>query len=190
MKSIYLFLFLGFGINCFGQSNGTMNLEGVNVDSLEKNPDTTFKVIHKPAQPGGYPSFVINGQFIKSLRMSTLNPDKIASIKLLKNDSLTRDPLPRPLLIIQTKKNGNFRLISLSELIEKYTDFKNIPVAITIDGDFVTEDFNTYYIDMDNLLTIIVEEKPMMNGMGKMGLMTLLTKTEENIEERNQIYIR
>jgi hypothetical protein len=190
MKSIFLLLFLGFTVNSFGQVNGTMNLEGVNVDSLEKNPDTTFKVIHKSVQPDLYSGFVINGQFIKSLRMSSLDPDKIASITILKNDSLTREPQPKSLIIIQTKENRNFRLISLSELIEKYTDFKNIPVAITIDGDFVTEDFNTYYINMDNLLTIIVEQKVMMNGVGKMGLITLLTKTEENIKDRNQVYIR
>jgi len=190
MKSIFLLLFLGFTVNSFGQVNGTMNPEGVNVDSLDKNPDTTFKVIHKPAQPDLYSGFVIDGQFIKSLRLSSLDPDKIASITILKNDSLTREPLPKSLIIIQTKENRNFRLISLSELIEKYTDFKNIPVAITIDGDFVTKDFNTYFINMDNLLTIIVEQKVMMNGVGKMGLITLLTKTEENIKDRNQFYIR
>jgi hypothetical protein len=59
-----------------------------------------------------------------------------------------------------------------------------------IDGDIVNADYDNYVIDENNLLTIIIDKFQNTKERIDLGLIKLLTKSEENIKKRNQIMIR
>ena len=59
-----------------------------------------------------------------------------------------------------------------------------------LDGNFITSDYETYMVDETNLLTIIIDNVQSVNEKMDIGLIKLLSKTEENIKARKQIMIR
>ena len=59
-----------------------------------------------------------------------------------------------------------------------------------IDGNIVNADYDNYVIDEDNLLTIIVDKFQNAKERIDMGLIKLLTKSEENIKDRKKIILR
>jgi hypothetical protein len=59
-----------------------------------------------------------------------------------------------------------------------------------LDGNFITTDYETYMVDETNLLTIIIDNVQSVNEKMDIGLIKLLSKTEENIKARKQIMVR
>ena len=59
-----------------------------------------------------------------------------------------------------------------------------------LDGNFITSDYETYMVDETNLLTIIIDNVQSVNEKMDIGLIKLLSKTEENIKARKQIMVR
>ena len=78
----------------------------------------------------------------------------------------------------------------MTELKNKYTNLKGKPVIFVLDGNFVTADYDNYLINENNLLTIIIDSLKTGKEKIELGLIKLLSKTEENIKARNQIIIR
>ena len=93
---------------------------------------------------------------------------------------------------IKTRSDYNYnpKTISLTELKNKYTEFKGNPVIFMIDGNIVNADYNNYVIDENNVLTIIVDKFQNAKESIDWGLIKLLTKSEENIKKRDQIIFR
>ena len=59
-----------------------------------------------------------------------------------------------------------------------------------LDGNFVNADYDNYSVDETNLLTIIIDNLQTVQEKIDLGLIKILSKTEENIKARKQIIIR
>jgi hypothetical protein len=154
--------------------------------------DTALRVIHVDKNTlNQHPAYFINGQFIMNPSLSsTINPQNIDNINVVKRDTLINNVLYRGQLYIITKEGYSPRFITLTELKNKYTTLIGKPVIFMLDGNFITTDYETYMVDETNLLTIIIDNLQSVNEKMDIGLIKLLSKTEENIKARKQIMIR
>ena len=91
---------------------------------------------------------------------------------------------------IKTKSSCILKLISLTDLKDKYTNLKNKPVVFMIDGNIVNADYDKYIVDESYLLTIIVDKIENTKEKIDLGLIKLLTKSDENIKKSKEIKIR
>jgi len=193
MKLLFIFLVVFDATNSFGQiTNG--KTPGIILADTGKNPnrDTTLRVIHVDRNKvERQPAFIINGKYVMNQSLvSSLNPNWIENIKVAKGDTIINNVQYIGIIRIKTKNDYNPKAISLTELKNKYTEFKGKSVIFMIDGNIVNADYNNYVIDENNVLTIIVDKFQNTKESIDWGLIKLLTKSEENIKKRDQIIFR
>lgn len=191
MNKLLILLLLFAATNSFGQTIDRKT-SGVSVN-ITKDPgsDTALRVIYaNKKNPERQPAFFINGKLMAEPLLNSLDPKRIESLDVVKGDTLINNIQYNGRIYIKTKTDYNPKNISLTELKNKYTDLKGKPVIFMIDGDIVNADYDNYVVDENNLLTIIIDKFQNAKESIDLGLIKLLTKSEENIKKRNQIMIR
>jgi len=193
MKQLIMLLLVFATTNSFGQiTNG--KAPGIILADTGKNPyrDTTLRVIHVDRNKvERQPAFIINGKYVMNQSLlNSLNPNWIENIQVAKSDTIINNVQYIGIIRIKTKSDYNPKTISLTELKNKYTEFKNKPVIFMIDGNIVNADYDNYVIDENNVLTIIVDKFQNTKESIDWGLIKLLTKSEENIKKRQEIILR
>jgi len=194
MNRFLILLLLHAATGSFGQSNSAA-VPGISVDTAKSAAaDTALRVVYADkVKTGLQPAIFINGRFvIAGYLLNGLDPRKIENIDVVKTDTLIDHIHYSGQVHIKTKSDYNYnpRSISLTELKNKYTNLKGKPVLFIIDGNFVNADYDKYMIDENSLLTIIIDKFQNVKENIDLGLIKLLTKSEENIKNRKQIMIR
>ena len=192
MNKLLILLLLLAATNSFGQKidGKTSGLLAGTTKNTE--PDTALRVIYADKKkPERQPAFFMNGKLvITGSLLNSLDPNRIDNIEVVHGDTLINHIQYNGKVYIKTKTDYNPKAISLTELKNKYTDLKGKPVIFMIDGDIVNADYDNYVIDENNLLTIIIDKFQNAKESIDLGLIKLLTKSEENIKKRKQIMIR
>lgn len=193
MNQLFIFLLVFAATNSFGQITN-IKAPGISVTGVNPKRDTTLRVIHVDRnKPERQPVFVINGKYvINQSLVNSLDPKWIENIEVANGDTLINNVQYNGKIRIKTKSDYNYnpKPISLTELKNKYTEFKGKPVIFMIDGNIVNADYDNYVIDENNLLTIMVDKFQNTKESIDLGLIKLLTKSEENIKKREQIILR
>ena len=192
MNKLIILLLLFAATHSFGQK--TKEKPPVNLMESTKlqSRDTTLRVIivdkDKTKQQ---PVFFINGKCLMNQNfLTTLSPNQIENIEVIKRDTLIENISYAGQVFITTKKDYAPKFISLTELKTKYTNFKGMQVVFTLDGNFITSNYDHYLIDENHLLAIIVDKLETDKEKIEIGLIKLLTNTEENIINRSQVILR
>lgn len=133
------------------------------------------------------PLYLINGTVAKGQR--NIRPETIEKIDVVKIDTIIDNQRYVGQIHIKTKDEFKPKFISLAELKFKYLSFKDMPVVFTLDGEVINSDEGSYFVDENNLLTIVID-KLQNKGNIEIGLIKLLTKSRKNIDARNQIFLR
>ena len=175
----------------FGQLTGKVN--GVIISKPTTINDTVIKVIYKNniisrnPQP---PAIFFNEKLIDYSLMSTINPESIGTMNVIKKDTIIDSVKYYGRIMIQGKTTNNHNYISLNEFKLKYVSpSENIPV-FQIDENIVVDDYDTYLIDEKNILKVIVTPVENPKQKIKIDFINLLTKSAKNIENSNQIILR
>lgn len=80
--------------------------------------------------------------------------------------------------------------ISFNELIAKYTNLKNERMILSIDGVLVNFSKDLKFMDEGNIMQVKVEKLDLLDSTDPIHAVKLLTRTKENLEKANRIYIR
>ena len=175
----------------FGQLTG--KVKGLNSTKTDTIKETVIKVIYKNniisrnSQP---PAIFFNGKLIDYSLMSTINPESIDTMNVIKKDTIIDSVKYYGRIMIQGKTTNKHNYISLNEFKLKYVSpSENVPV-FQIDENIVVDDYDTYLIDEKNILRVIVTPIDNPKQKVKIDFINLLTKSAKNIEESNQIIIR
>jgi hypothetical protein len=178
-------------VTTFGQLTGKVT--GLNSTKTDTIKDTVIKVIYKNniisrnPQP---PAIFFNGKLIDYSLMSTINPESIGTMNVVKKDTIIDSVKYYGRIMIQGKTTNNHNYISLNEFKLKYVSpSENVPV-FQIDENIVVDDYDTYLIDEKYILKVIVTLVENSKQKIKFDFINLLTKSAKNIEESNQIIIR
>jgi hypothetical protein len=194
MNRFLILLLLLAATYSFGQSNSPA-APGISVDTAKSAAaDTALRVVYADKMKAGLqPAIFINGRFVMGgSLLNGLDPRKIENIDVIKADTLIDNIHYSGKVQIKTKSDYNYnpKSISLTEVKNKYTNLKGKPVLFIIDGNFVNADYDKYMIDENSLLTIIIDKFQNVKENIDLGLIKLLTKSEENIKNRKQCMIR
>ncbi|MBD1434918.1 hypothetical protein H8B06_19005 [Sphingobacterium sp. DN00404] len=189
MKKLILILIMFTSTHSFAQRAKNVFSKKSTPVTINKSRDTSLRVIivnrEKQIQ---LPAYFINDRFVQNL--GSINPEQIESMNVVKRDTLIETQKYAAQIHIKTKADYTPKFISLAELKNKYTSFKEIPVVFMLDAEVINSDQESYFVDENNLLTIIVDKLQTNNDNVEIGLIKLLTKSKENIDKRNTIMIR
>ena len=191
MKFKFLLITVLFSMTTFGQLTGKVT--GLNIIKTDTINDTVIKVVYKNdkisinPQP---PALFFNGKLVSYSLLSSINPENITSVNVVKKDTIIDSVKYYGKIMIQGKTNDNHNYMTLNEFKLKYvSQSENVPI-FQIDENIVVDDYDTYLIDEKNILRVIVTPVDNPKQKIKIDFINLLTKSSKNIEESNQIIIR
>ena len=191
MKFKFLLITVLFSMTTVGQLTG--KITGLNITKKTSVNDTVIKVVYnnnKISNNPNPPALFFNGKLVSYSLLSTINPESITSVNVVKKDTIIDSVKYFGKIMIQGKTNGNHNYMTLNEFKLKYVSpSENFPI-FQIDENIVVDDYDTYLIDEKNILRVIVTPVDNPKQKIKIDFINLLTKSAKNIEESNQIIIR
>lgn len=188
MKKLILIIIAFSATNSFAQTAKKLSKPGVTLFMNNQKSDSSLRVIVVDQEKKiNQPLYLINGTVAKGQR--NIRPETIEKIDVVKIDTIIDNQRYVGQIHIKTKDEFKPKFISLAELKFKYSSFKDMPVVFTLDGEIINSDEGSYFVDENNLLTIVID-KLQNKGNIEIGLIKLLTKSKKNIDARNQIFLR
>ncbi len=191
MKTLLIFAFAILSTNSFGQNPNDKSTGLIINSNKESERDTSLKVVYTNKESNMKKlAYFLNDKFVSETLLGTLNPGQIESIDVVRDNIQIDSVQYYGQVHIKTKSSCILKLISLTDLKDKYTNLKNKPVVFMIDGNIVNADYDKYIVDESYLLTIIVDKIENTKEKIDLGLIKLLTKSDENIKKSKEIKIR
>jgi len=185
MKTLIIFLVTFVVAPSFAQTTESQKHGSSTTVKVHQRRDTAFRVIKlNNITPTNQIAFFLNGKFIGP--QYSLAPNLIKDIRVLEQDTLIGTKNYTGQVYLTAKNDYRPKLSSLADLKAKYTEFKETPVVFMLDGDIIKSEPDSYFVDENTLLSVIVDNLDDI----QIGVIKLLTKTEENIKERNNIILR
>ena len=136
------------------------------------------------------PAFYINGKLSAYTILSTIDPMVIDSLYIEKNEIEIEGKRYYGQIYIKLKKEYTPNILSLNDLMLKYTNLKNEFTIFMLDDNIIKGDFDQYFVDEKYILKIILDTVEIEKGKTQVNLVRLLTKSKENIEKSGEIRIR
>jgi len=191
MTKVLLFVLVCFATNVFGQTNDS-KLNGIIVDNKKSlASDSSLKVVYTDTTTNTQkPAYFLNDKFVNQTLLTTLDPILIESVDVVKDDIQIDNIRYYGQIHIKTKDTYNPKIISLTALKDKYTNLKGKSTIFMINGSIVNNNYDTYLVDENYLLTLTVDKVKNTKENIDVGLIKLLTKSEENIKKSKEIKIR
>ena len=188
MKIKLLIVFAFLSMTTFGQFTGKVT--GLNISKSSSVNDTVIKVVYnndKISRSPQPPAIFFNGKLVSYSLLSTMNPENITSVNVVKKDTIIDSVKYYGKIMIQGKPPGKYNYMSLNEFKSKYVSpSDNVPV-FQIDGTIVDDNYDSYLIDEKNILRVIVTPVDNPKQKIKIDFINLLTKSNKNIEESEPI---
>ena len=188
MKFKFSLIIVMFSMTTFGQLTG--KIKGLNISKSASVNDTVIKVVYnnnKISNNPNPPAIFFNGKLVSYSLLSTINPESITSVNVVKKDTIIDSVKYFGKIMIQGKTPSKYNYMSLSEFKSKYvSSSENVPV-FQIDGTIVDDDYDSYLIDEKNILRVIVTPVDNPKQKIKIDFINLLTKSNKNVEESEPI---
>ena len=202
MKKILFLALMLLSSNLIGQIKQD-TLEGITIDeglnglktgkrTIYSQNDTIPIVINlKETKIENEVLWNLNGQVVDKQVIKTIDPNKIEALKIEKESSEFNDANYTGTIYITTKENYKPKLISLNELKAKYLSISKSTYSLfLLDGKVINMDYDKFRIDENYILKIEVQD--VENGKENLDIVviSLLTRTKENLKKANTIMIR
>ncbi|MCL9809722.1 hypothetical protein NAT50_10165 [Flavobacterium sp. HXWNR70] len=191
MKKSFFMISLLVAFVSFGQEK-SVKVVGLTIT----NPETTIQsdsikiVYQNETKQNKKPAYFINGKLVNESILRTLNPNEISSVAVEKGEVVINNVTYYGKLKIETKNNYLPKPITLNDLKAKYLKLKEKQTIFKIDDAIINADYNTYVVDENYILKIIIETFENKDEKLKLNIVTLLTKSEKNIKNAKEIIIR
>lgn len=171
----------------------SQEINGVKISPLQNQyaeNDSIPKVIYANERETQKPIILLNNKYVASEVLNTLNPDKIESVTIEKGKVKINNTEYHSKIIVTTKSDYSPNLISLKDLISKYTKLKNEKFIFSIDGEIINADQNLIIVDEKNMMQIKVVKLDKLENPENLYFIKLLTRTKGNLKKANTMYIR
>lgn len=191
MKQFLMLSAIVLATTVYGQNSANKTNGLVIKPQQSLTTDTTLKVVYMTKSTSTQePAYFLNGKFVDRSLLATLDPKIIDSINVAKGIIQIDSVEYNGQIYIKTKSSYNPKLISLTNLKDKYTNLKNKFAAFMIDGNIVNADYDKYMVDENDVLQIIVDNIKNAKQNIDIAFIKLLTKSDENIKRTREIRIR
>lgn len=185
MKRITTILLLIFGIGIFySQENKLLfNIPPRNEYSLKDNKP---KIIYETKRDTKKTKISINGKI--KLPFETLFSLKQDSVKSVYANKVSDN---EEILNVTTRENYEPKLISVKDLLLKYTKLKKTDNFIySIDENIINADENITLLDEKNIMQIKITTLDKLPNFKNFYLIKLVTRSKKNVEKANEIILR
>lgn len=190
-KNIFALIVLFVTFNSFSQNtNGKKTTEKPNYSEnseIKVIYNDSLKTLHSKNKPVG---IFVNGIFLNENLISAINPNKIETMKVEKDSFEINGKKYSSKIIIELQSNYKPNFISLKELTSKYLTLDTKPIIFQIDENVINQDYNEYVVDENFILKIKLNKIKTSEKGTEINLVTLITKTPENIKKANEIHIK
>ena len=189
MKFKFLLIIVLFSMTTFGQLTG--KVKGLNINQPPTINDTVIKVAYNFKKvSNNYAAVFFNGKLINYSLMSTINPESIATMNVIKKDTIIDSVKYNGRIMIEGKISYNHNFMPLNKFKLKYINPSENATVFQIDGNVIYEDYDSYLIDEKYILKAIVSTIDNPKEKIKLNIINILTKSAKNIENSNQIILR
>lgn len=136
----------------------------------------------------------LDSAFISKNTMNYINPDEIASVNVIKNDTIINNNHYSGQIYIRSKNPKKFNFLSLEQIKSEYTNIKKSDVIYMVNGEFIKEHLDTFKLDRHYILTVEVtnsnEFYNFRKSDTKFDIINILGKTKENLDDENKILLK
>ena len=189
MKFKFSLIIVLFSMTTFGQLTG--KVMDLNISKPTTINDTVIKVAYNFKKvSNNYAAVFFNGKLINYSLMSTINPESIATMNVIKKDTIIDSVKYNGRIMIEGKISYNHNFMPLNKFKLKYINPSENATVFQIDGNVIYEDYDSYLIDEKYILKAIVSTIDNPKEKIKLNIINLLTKSAKNIEDSKQIIIR
>lgn len=151
--------------------------------------DTIPKVVKEQPWELDKPIVILDNHTVPYETILTLQPDKIESVTVEKQDKQANSDNKKGKLIINTKPSGII-LIPVTVLISKYTGVKDGKYIISINGEFINLPQDQFQVDEKNIMQIGITRLDQLGLAPNLYQVRLLTRNKENLKKANTIILR
>ncbi|MDF2477416.1 MAG: hypothetical protein K0S24_2899 [Sphingobacterium sp.] len=154
---------------------------GQQLKPLYSKTDTLPRVVYKDLNERPLPKLEMQGKNYLGDGMQSLKPEGVKSVDINKE---------RGTVIIELTPEYEPVLMSLSDITKKYTNVKSEHVIFRIEDNFVQNNPNEVLVDVSNIMLISVSPVKFIGDLEDLYMVTLVPRTDKNVEKLNQIRIR
>ncbi|WP_293944780.1 MULTISPECIES: hypothetical protein [unclassified Sphingobacterium] len=173
MKKTLLFSLLSF----FGLSL----TYGQQLKPLYSKTDTLPRVVYKDLNERPLPKLEMQGKNYLGDGMLSLKSEGVKSVDINKEKGA---------VVIEFTPEYHPVLMSLSDIKKKYTNLKSERVIFRIEDNFVQNNPNEVLVDASNIMLISVSPVKFIGDLEDLYMVTLVPRTDKNVEKMNEIRIR
>lgn len=159
------------------------------------NFESGIKVYHIPSwKTSGKPAYFVNNQFVDEGTIYSLRIELIENINIEKDSLLLNGKMYYGKILITMRENSNYwkdktpNFVSLENLGNKYLKTHATPTIYFIDDRLINEDYASYQIDENSILSITSELIDIKDG--QINVVKILTKSDKNVSKSKTIRIR
>ncbi|MDN3491681.1 hypothetical protein [Winogradskyella bathintestinalis] len=154
-----------------------------------------MKVIYKDNKQTKHihikPAIFINGKRIKNeSALRTIDKNKIETVEINNKNSDKAETTNKGQIFIKTKLDYEPSFMSLTAFSENYLELNSNPIIFQIDKSIISENYDDYIVDTKYILKTIIEPIRTSDNNIEITLISLITRTPENIDQANRIIIR
>ena len=188
--SIAIYILIAFNFSChppvhsYSSNDNAGNQKYSVTDTI---PDVSYLSLNTHEIQ---PAYFLNGHLVDETFVRCMDAQKIENIEVIRDSIKIENVQYYGQIRIESKRDYQPKIISLKDLILKYTALTAPPDIIMIEERLYTEDYEHKYVDEKYILKIVVQELKSDNRDGKLILAKLITRTEQNVAEANRIIIR
>ncbi len=154
---------------------------GQQLKPLYSKTDTLPRVVYKDLNERPLPKLEMRGENYLGDGMWSLKSEGVKSVDINKE---------RGVVIIELTPEYKPVLMSLSDIVKKYTNVKSERVIFKIDDRFVQNNPREVLIDESNIMLISVSPVKFVGDLEDMYMITLIPRTDKNLKKFNEIRIR
>lgn len=151
--------------------------------------DTIPRVYTKQKSTNLSPLIYLDNKHVENLYIKAINADIIENIKVEKDSISLNGNKYYGKILISLKKGYKPALISLNEVKQKYTNVTT-PTIFTINREIIKDDYDKVLLDEKFIHNIEISELTIPKEEINITMINIFTRTTENIENSNRIYLR
>ncbi|WP_196888008.1 hypothetical protein [Aureivirga sp. CE67] len=183
MKRIFTFILILSCITTFAQQKADSSFEKKKKKSTNSFfNDYVDEIKNKPVAIFVNEIFIGNGEVA-----STINSDKIKSIKIEKEPFVENGIEYFGKMFVELRRGYKPRLISLEKLIKKKVPLDEKSVLYQIDGKVISPDYMNFLVDENYILKVTKETAKLSKKDNEINIINIITKNPENIKKSKEI---
>lgn len=195
----YILLSLGFSFSSFAQNRDSTKDAKIVKD---KSDGLNFTPFHQYSMDDKKPEIVytnenklenlvlfLDGNEASFEIVKTLDPNIIESISIIKGNQV-HGMEDKDKILVTTKSGHKVKLMSMSDLIKKYSLPNDERILISIDDEIIDENFEKLYVDESHIMQVKVSFLNRIEKEHVWVYLKILTRNAVNVKKANEILVR